>query len=94
MLFERRRGYRERLRRLQGEMSRQSAVSGRKRSVVGSKQKKSGKQDSMSAAVIRYTDGCESLLSEGELLVVLQRRRTDPFWKKVAFIRNYIPSRQ
>ncbi len=68
-------------------------MNGRKRSFVNSK-KKSGKQDSLSAAVIRYTDGCETLLSEGELLVILQRRRTDPFWKRVAFIRNYIPSWQ
>ena len=46
--------------------------------------------DNMGAAILRYNDGCETLLSENDLFYLLQRRKTDPFWKTVRSIRTYL----
>jgi len=86
ILNEHRRSYRERVRR---RLHLPREVSIRK----GRNSKKQGgvtRVESMHAVVIKYTDGCESLLTENELINILLRRKTDPFWKKIAFIKNYM----
>ena len=85
---EHRRSYRDRVKKvLNLSMMREKSI---KKSSLNRNAPKLSKGDNLQAAIVRYTDGCESLLSEAELLHLLQKRKTDPSWKKVACLKNFI----
>lgn len=44
------------------------------------------------AVVVRYSDGCQTLLSDNDFFYMLQKRKNDPFWKTVVYVRNYVPT--
>lgn len=47
------------------------------------------KSDHLNCVILRYVDGCETLLTEGDFFQVMHKRRLDPAWKRIASIKNY-----
>lgn len=49
-----------------------------------------GRSLDLNCVILRFTDGCETLLTETDFYHFMQKRKYDPFWKRVNSIRNYI----
>lgn len=44
----------------------------------------------LNCVIVRFTDGCETMLTEADFFHVMHKRKYDPFWKKVYSLKNYI----
>jgi hypothetical protein len=92
MFNERRRHYRESIKKalkldieVHREISKLSMKMGRRN---GSQSK--GRSLDLNCVILRFTDGCETLLTETDFFHVMHRRKYDPFWRRVYSVRNYI----
>jgi hypothetical protein len=91
MFNERRRHYRESIRkalRLDNESRRENSKISKISKRNASQPK--GRSIDLNCVILRFTDGCETLLTETDFFHVMHKRKYDPFWKRVYSIRNYI----